>query len=323
MAPPTAVEASAAENVHLRCPLTVNAAHLLPQHLQTYEAPSSREQMACHCPEISSSDEQADGLHAHPQLTDDSRFSSVNSQAMRDITAIFNDAASSIKGKAKRKRSAGKRTLRALSKFFKTLFGKKKHKKARSPAMKEDLRLNLLSPKEEGRRVYDSDAREISTLPNTLTEQAGNVLDGRQNRRPGIKSYHWPAGDRLVLWSNSVANVPDKDRCRRMFWLDGPTTPLFAVLGRILPLSGVLSICRPCRLCLPPTVLGDGSTMSWRPFGYRQRRWLLWAIPTRKQRCSGTARTQIWTPDRNDRPSPASCLGSHPLSPTRTTSEER
>ena len=187
---------------------------------------------ACHCPEISNSEDfdqaNTNGLH-HPhapvQPSNNSRFTSVNSEAMRDISAFFNEAGSLDKDrKAKRKRDAGKRTLRALSKFFKTLFGvKKKHKgKARSDAdiatVKGDLRLNLLSPKQDGPQVYDSDAREISTVPNTLTQLAGNVpgAAGRQNRRPGIRSYQWPRERSVLSVSKASANVADECHCLPM-----------------------------------------------------------------------------------------------------------
>jgi hypothetical protein len=186
---------------------------------------------ACHCPEVSNSEDtdQADSDgHTHPhaplpvQPSDKSRFSSVNSDAMRAISAIFNEAGSADKHrKTKRKRDAGKRTLHALAKFFRSLFGhKKKHKgKARSDAdivtVEGDLRLHLLKPEQEGPQVYDSDAREISTVPSTLTELAGNVPRpaGRQNCRPGIKSYQWP-GERLDRSAlKASANIPDERRC--------------------------------------------------------------------------------------------------------------
>jgi hypothetical protein len=143
---------------------------------------------------------------AHP--SNNSRFTSVTSEAMRDINVIFSEAASTDKDrKGKRKRDAGKRTLRALSNFFKTLFGhKKKNKgKARSEAdiatVKGDLRLNLLSSKQEGQGDYDSDAREINTVPNTLTELSCNVPEvrGRSSRRPGIKSYEWPEAEEMLV----------------------------------------------------------------------------------------------------------------------------
>jgi hypothetical protein len=185
---------------------------------------------ACHCPEVSSSEEadqeDASGLHqaqAHVQQDNNSRFTSVNSEAMRDIGAILNGTGSTDKvRKAKRKRDAGRRTLRALSKFFRTLFGHKERTKdnARSDAdiaaAKGDLRLNLLSPKREGPEVYDSDAREINTVSNTLTALSGNLLgvNGRRNRRPDIKSYQWPEGERFAFagW-RALANVPDEYHC--------------------------------------------------------------------------------------------------------------
>jgi hypothetical protein len=170
---------------------------------------------ACHCPEISTSEDadQADinGLQQVPASVqlNNSRFASINSETMRDIAAIFSEAGSAGKDrKARRKREAGKRTLRALSKFFRTLFGrKKKHKgKARSDVdiaiVKGDIRLDLFISK-QGPQHYDSDAPEISTVPNTLTELSGNVpgASGRQDRRPGIKSYQWPEGERFVSLS--------------------------------------------------------------------------------------------------------------------------
>jgi hypothetical protein len=171
---------------------------------------------ACHCPEISNSNDTPDQeringpreTQAPAQPTNNSQFTSVTSEAMRDIKAIFNDASASTdvkddySSKTKRKRPhAGKRTLRALSSFFKTLFGQKKKRKDkfRSKAdianMKGEIRQNLLGSEQVGKRVYDSDAREIDTVPNTLTELACNIPEvrGRSIRRPDIKSYDWPA----------------------------------------------------------------------------------------------------------------------------------